>query len=197
MKSLFLALAGGIFVLFSIWWFTPKLHYNIHTVISKEVYRSAQLPKKELEKIVKDKKIRSIINLRNSHPKEKWYREEEILSKAKGIHLYDVSLPAFNFPTQAQLINLTTLLKKAKRPILIHCRHGSDRTGLASAITLILKNDHSITNIEKQASWRYLALNTNSVGKLVLKKYSKWLQDHHQISSAQNFYFWLKNYYNK
>lgn len=187
----------GSALLFIAWWLTPRLHYNIHTVLKGEVYRSAELPKKELIKMVKQKQIKTIINLRNAHPKETWYEDEATIAKANGIHLYNVSLPAFDLPTRSQLIYLVDILNKAKPPILIHCRHGSDRTGLASAMVLILKNDSSIDDIEKQTSWRYLALSPHSVGKLVLPKYAKWLNSQHKLSTAKNFYTWLNTVYKK
>lgn len=178
-------------ILFAVIWLTPNIRYNIHTVIPGKVYRSAELSKSELQRLIKKHKIKSIINLRNSHPKERWYQEEIAVAQKNDIELFDLALPAFHKPTREELITLTETLANAKRPILIHCRHGADRSGLASAIVLILRNNQSMDEISKQASWRYRALSPNSVGKVVLPVYAKWLNCHHLKSSAIHFYEWL------
>lgn len=195
MKKLAVGIALILLVVIIAWWLNPMLRYNIHTVVKGKVYRSAELPQQVLQQIINQYKIKSIINLRNAHPKEQWYIKEVAIAQQNQITLYDLSLPAFHKPTREQLITLTNTLVKAKRPILIHCRHGADRTGLAAAIILILRNQTASKTIEKQVSWHYRAINPNSVGKVVLPFYFKWLQCHGLISSPKNFYNWLYSKY--
>ncbi len=183
---------GLAIILAAIWWFTPQLRYNIHTVIPNKIYRSAELPAVELAKIVKTHHLRTIINLRSMHPGSKWWEDEAHIAKRNDVALYNVSLPAHDLPTKEQLQVLTFIIKNAPRPLLIHCRQGADRSGMAAAIALILRNEPSLAIIGKQASWRYLAFDSNSVGKLVLPYYQAWLKKQGaQKSSAKLFTAWL------
>jgi protein tyrosine/serine phosphatase len=54
----------------------------------------------------------------------------------------------------AQLAKLTDALRDAPKPLLIHCRAGSDRTGLASAI-YVATHGGSYHDAQKQLSLYY------------------------------------------
>ena len=82
------------------------------------------------------------------------------------------------FPSIVKLRKLVNILRTAPKPILIHCKAGADRTGLASAIVLIL-HDYSIQKVTYQYSYHDLALSFNSAGKLVIPYYLCWLKRHH------------------
>jgi protein tyrosine/serine phosphatase len=51
---------------------------------------------------------------------------------------YEMPLSAANELTSDQLRELLSLLRKARKPVLIHSKSGADRTGLAAAITFLL-----------------------------------------------------------
>ena len=44
----------------------------------------------------------------------------------------------------------------AQRPMLIHCKSGADRSGLAAALYLILVCDAPVATALRQLHWRYL-----------------------------------------
>ena len=53
---------------------------NFHLVIPDQVLRSGQLSDPELKRVVERHSIRSVINLRGSHPGEPWYDSERAVS---------------------------------------------------------------------------------------------------------------------
>ena len=163
---------------------------NIHTVISKQVYRSAQLKPAELKVLVKEHHIKSVINLRGANPDKQWYREEMVTSKALGARHYNVRLGGYQLPTPKRLRKLVSVLQAAPRPVLIHCEGGADRTGLASAIILILKGD-SLIKAKEQISIRYFSYSPKSIGRLVMPFYTRWLKKKHLRSSTSNFLKWV------
>jgi protein tyrosine/serine phosphatase len=63
-----------------------------------------------------------------------WYEGEVEVSRRRGVKLVSMALSANMALDKAQLAKLTDVLRDAPKPLLIHCRAGSDRTGLASAI---------------------------------------------------------------
>ncbi len=162
---------------------------NIHTVVPKHVYRSAQLNAPELKRLIETKHIKSIINLRGANPKEKWYRNEIKVSKVQGVLHYDLRMYAYKLPSSTTLKKLVALLQSAPRPVLIHCEGGADRTGLASAFIILLKGG-DLSQAKKQISWFYFAFKSQSVGKLVLPYYKRWLKRQHAKSSRLNFLRW-------
>lgn len=93
---------------------------NLHKV-SDTLYRSAQ-PSKEGFKNLEKAGIKTIVNLRTSHSDEKLIEGtslEQIRIKSSALKLSEDQITAF--------LKLATDSEKA--PILLHCRHGADRTG--------------------------------------------------------------------
>ncbi|HSI41847.1 MAG TPA: tyrosine-protein phosphatase [Xanthobacteraceae bacterium] len=127
---------------------------NFHTVIAGELYRSAQLDAGDLAQHQKDYGIRTIINLRGPSDAA-WYKDEVAESEALGIRHIDFKLSAGRELTDAQVDQLVALMETAEKPLLLHCRGGSDRSGIASAIYLaaIAKADEAAA--ERQLSIYY------------------------------------------
>lgn len=186
----FLAMTIFILALLTAFYFL-YFKNNIHTVIPSQVYRSAQLSPQKLDDFIKRHHIRSIVNLRGAWEEDVFYRDEIRVSKQDHVKHYDLHLESLELPTLEQLRQLVLILQTAPRPLLIHCKNGADRTGLASAIVLTLQNKLSRDEIDKQYSWRYLVISSESVGKLIFDKYNIWLDKQHLLTSKENFMRWL------
>ena len=107
---------------------------NFHPVTPGEAYRSAQLEAGELGTYIKKYRIASVVNLRGPSPESAWYQAERRACRAHGVRHYDLALSAVRIPDSAAIRALRDIYQQAPRPILIHCRAGSDRTGLAAAL---------------------------------------------------------------
>jgi protein tyrosine phosphatase (PTP) superfamily phosphohydrolase (DUF442 family) len=130
------ALAAAVFS-FRAWLFRG----NLHPVIPGEVYRSAQLSAPELERLIDSLALRSVVNLRGLDREEAWYGEQERALAARGVAHHGVRLSATRLPSPQQLERLARILETAKRPLLLHCGAGTDRSGLASALALLLAGE--------------------------------------------------------
>ncbi len=101
---------------------------NFHKV-DPNIYRSEQPSKKGMQ-FLKNKGIKTIINLRESQKDDK---------KSKGLDFtlehYPISTWKIN---ENDLVSVLKIIKSAKGPILIHCKHGSDRTGCIIAAYRII-----------------------------------------------------------
>lgn len=106
---------------------------NFHEVLPGELYRSAQPSGKDISAYAKSYGIKTIINLRNEK-REDWYDAESKAAKANGMHLVDYPVSSSDKLSQHDAEQLAQIMKDAEKPILIHCEHGANRTGLASAI---------------------------------------------------------------
>lgn len=174
------------------------LHYwtwlkKAHTVSSGLIYRSAQLSPTEFSQAIHQYKIRAILNLRGEHANKLWYQQERELASQDNILHYDLQMASYTKPTRAQLLQLVDILEKSPKPLLVHCEGGADRTGLASAIALILQ-DRPLTEAEKEYSLRFYVIHEKSVGRIVIPLYAEWLKKNNYLSSRQNFFNWLAQY---
>lgn len=166
------------------------IRFNFHTVIAGQVYRCAQPSAQQLAQIKTKYGIRSVLNLRSIHSSRPIYQTELRVCRSLRIKLFHFRMSPKKFPGIKQLKQLVNLLQKAPKPMLIHCKAGADRTGLASAIMLIL-HDYPIFAIKHQYSFHYLVVSPNSVGKLVIPYYLCWLRDHKLQNSRKNFLLWM------
>jgi protein tyrosine/serine phosphatase len=107
---------------------------NFQVITSSEAYRSAQLDEDELKHYLSKYKIRAVINLRGKQDDESWYIEEKQVCSDLDVEHYDLRLPADKEPASTEIEALMRLFDTAPRPVLIHCKAGADRSGLAAAI---------------------------------------------------------------
>jgi len=171
---------------------------NWHVIVPQELYRSAQLTEPELQTVVNRFGIKTIINLRSKCPWESWYRDEVGVSKQHNMTQVDLNFSAFLPPAPQELKKLWDALETAPRPILIHCRRGSDRTGLASSLALLHDDDAapaatSMQQLSKRAG--HLGLGRVEVMGEVLEMYKDWLDDHQLPHQKTNLMQWMLNEY--
>lgn len=109
---------------------------NFHAVTVGVVYRSSQPTKEQIAAYKEKYDIHSIINLRGESPGNPWYEDELAESKKLGIAHFDFRMSATKELPQERARALIALLDQAPKPVLVHCNHGADRSGLAAALYL-------------------------------------------------------------
>lgn len=106
---------------------------NFHEVIPGEFYRSAQPGHEDISDYVESYGLRTIINLRNETPDA-----EALAARAAaerhGIRIIDFPMSSSKRLSVEKSAELAALMREAEKPLLVHCDHGANRTGLASAI---------------------------------------------------------------
>lgn len=112
---------------------------NLHRVDEK-VYRSEQ-PAKEDFPLLEELGIREVLNMRRLHSDE---------GKAEGtslkLHRMKVNTGRMSLE---QMVEALRMIRDAQGPILIHCWHGSDRTGAVIALYRMVFH-----NVPKEAAVR-------------------------------------------
>jgi tyrosine-protein phosphatase SIW14 len=97
---------------------------NLHQV-SPEVYRSGQPKARDLKLLVERLGVKSVLCLRDLH-------DDSDEGEGLPIALYRVEMEADDVEPE-KVARAMQIIKDAPKPILIHCWHGSDRTGLVVA----------------------------------------------------------------
>lgn len=148
---------------------------NFHPITPGEAYRSAQLDKDELEYDIRKFKIRSIINLTGKDVGEPLYREEIATCREMKVRHYDLGISAGKTPSSHDIEKLLQLFRNAPRPVLIHCRAGADRSGLAAALWKVVIDGVPKSVAGEQLSIRFghLPFGPTQVLDAFLKKWVK------------------------
>jgi hypothetical protein len=166
---------------------------NTHTVLPGRVYRCAQPSPAQLEAAIQAHHIRTVVNLRGCCNPFPWYLDECRTTHRLGVCQEDVCLSAGRLPPATEIRRLVEVLDRAEYPLLFHCRRGADRTGLASAIALLLKTDASVPAAAAQLGPRYghFAIGRPASLDGFLQLYQEWLDGRHQTHSPALFRHWL------
>ena len=113
---------------------TPSAALKNFFRLDDKVYRSAQPDRKGFEEL-KRLGIRNVLSFRDHHADDRD-------AKGLGLMLYRVKMEAGEISDE-QVVDSLRIIRTAKGPIVIHCWHGSDRTGLISAMYRILYQNWS------------------------------------------------------
>ena len=169
---------------------------NFYEVVEERIYRSAQLSEKKLQNIFAKKKLKTIINLRGEDEGKNWYAMEKKIAEDNDIQYYSFRFVAHSLPNCTQLDALIEALKAAPRPLLLHCKGGADRTGLASALALAIEKDSPLSELKQQFSLIYGVIPfTGSTGHLLFSQYENWLNHNGSRHNRDTLLYWIKNFY--
>ena len=105
-----------------------KVNANTFTNLFKindSLYRSEQPDSLDID-FLKQMGIKSILNFRKHH------NDIDFLN-SKDFNLYEIEMNAYCIKDK-DVIAALKIVKTAPKPLLFHCKHGSDRTGLIAAM---------------------------------------------------------------
>ena len=162
---------------------------NFHAVEKGVVYRSSLLGSEKLEQAVDRLGVKTVLNLCGEQPGVEWYEGELEVSRRRGVKFVNMALSANTALDAAQLAKLTDALRDAPKPLLIHCRAGSDRTGLASAI-YVATHGGSYHDAQNQLSlyyghFPYLGSKSAAMG-ISLERFYESLAGRRVVSQAES-----------
>ena len=119
----------------------PQFPKNFHKV-NENLYRSGQPDEDEFESLYSFNNIRSVLNLRENNS-DKDEIDAVNFKREKKIKLCEIPLDTGNI-SEGELYKILTVIRDAPKPLLIHCWHGSDRTGCAVAAYRIVFENWSV-----------------------------------------------------
>ena len=116
-------------------WYTQR-NSNFHVVQHGQFYRVSRVSPLRLAELVQSYGIRSVLNLEGAKPGKSWYRAEMKTLDLLGVEHYDYRISATRIVPPQQVEEVLDIIRKAPKPILVHCREGADRSGLIAALYL-------------------------------------------------------------
>jgi protein tyrosine/serine phosphatase len=132
--------------------------------------------------------IRSIITLRGTGPSPFYLLEQESCAR-HDIALHGVALRSRAAPRKEAMQAMIALFRQVERPLLIHCKSGADRAGLAAAIYLMVIEGEAPDRARRMLSARYIHFRWTRTGVLDM------LLDDFAASGVPDFETWLARDY--
>ncbi len=180
------------------WWHYLLLDHGILRTIwsnfaqvAPGVYRANQPSPARLARY-RDKGIRTIVSLRAGLSSAAGIFEREACEKLGLAHVEAFGLSAVRLPSLDTINALEAVLRGAQKPFLIHCKSGSDRTGLVSALYLLLIEQSPVAEAARHLSPRFIHFRHTKSGVLdaMLDAYAR-----DQAKSGIGFRDWLDTIY--
>jgi len=167
---------------------------NFHSVTPGQFYRSSQPSPDRLAHLIRAHGIRTVVNLRGSCAAFDWYLQECRASAELDVCQEDLCFSAGRLPAVTEIRRLVEVLDRSERPLLFHCQRGADRTGLASAVALLLYADVSYEEARRQLSLRYghVAIGRPANLDRFFDLYQAWLQREGLPHSRATFRRWVE-----
>jgi len=135
---------------------------NFHKV-DECVYRSAQMNPYTLKEYIKKYNLKTVITFRQDIDKSSLSILEKKVCEDMKVNFVRIGITSRRLPKKEKLIELKKAFEKYPKPMLIHCKAGSDRTSLASFLYLYWNG--KIEEAKKQFSfWRFGHIKNSKAG---------------------------------
>lgn len=132
--------------------------------IAPGVWRSNQPDARRLRRY-RDMGIRTVISLRGESAASHHLFEAEACREL-GLTLLIAKLKARGMVPAERMLELLDLFETAEKPLVMHCKSGSDRAGLAAALYLMHIEGKPVEEARKMLSWRFIHLRNSATGVL-------------------------------
>jgi len=141
-----------------------RVHWHNFHRIAEGVFRANQPSPSRLQQF-RDMGITTILNLRGASEHSQYLFEKEACA-ALGLRLIDHRLYASDLASRQELLGLLKIFDTIERPVVMHCKSGSDRTGFASILYLNIYCGMPISKARRELNWRYFHLRHSKNGIL-------------------------------
>lgn len=129
-----------------------EFYGNLHQV-AEGIWRSAQPAPRHLHAAAR-RGVRTVINLRGEEAHGAYWLEQEACTRL-GLDLVNLRLRSRAAPSRDDIAAMRAAIATIDGPTLIHCKSGSDRTGLFCALYLIFREGVPVADARRQLSLRY------------------------------------------
>lgn len=174
----------------------PLFDGNRGVVVPGEVFRAAQ-PTGDVAGLIQSQRLASVLNLRGGGPADAWYVDEVEATREAGVDFYDLPMSATRRPSRRELLTLLDLFGRCKYPLLIHCKSGADRTGLAVGLYLMSRRGMPPDRAESAFTLSHAHIPLFGPERLhePFREYAAWLSDRRLDHTPDRLVDWVRNVY--
>jgi protein tyrosine phosphatase (PTP) superfamily phosphohydrolase (DUF442 family) len=168
-----------------------RLVYLNRYKIDGKAWRSAQPAPHQLRRLARDG-VRTVVNLRGSHPSSTYVLEEAACREA-GLTLVDFQVRSRAAPTREEVLAARELFRNVEYPIVMHCKSGADRAGLMSVLYA-----HTVQGLSIEAALRrHLSLRFGHIRQADTGILDHFFETYLQYDAEHRiaFYDWVERVY--
>ncbi len=126
---------------------------NFATVIPGRVYRCNHPTPARLSDLASRYEIRTLVNLRGHRQCGSDALSREA-ARELGLNHVDMAFESRGAPHRERILRFETLYRQIAFPMLMHCKSGADRAGLAAGLVILFEGG-SAADALRQLSWRF------------------------------------------
>ncbi len=126
---------------------------NFGTVIPGRLYRCNHPTPGRIRRLTRRFGLTTIVNLRGATGSGSYHLSRDQAQKL-GVAYHDLSLESRGAPHRDRILRLLDIWRSAPGPVLVHCKSGADRAGLAAGLCLLFEG-RSAAEALRQLSWRF------------------------------------------
>jgi protein tyrosine phosphatase (PTP) superfamily phosphohydrolase (DUF442 family) len=143
-------------------------------------------------KAVQKRGVRSVLSLRD--PNFMPSRLEQAACERLGLELRFVPMRTNALPSRETVEGLLRALREMPKPMLVHCKSGADRTGLAVTLYRHVLREEPLAEARRSLHWFYGHLSFGNAG-IVHGMLDAYAADH--ARTGIKFEDWLKEAYDR
>lgn len=178
------------------WWLYMRyVRLNFHEIVPGLAYRSAQPPPEVLAKWIAHYGIRTVLNLRGRSRKEFYESEKRVVRRTRAT-LIDLPMSARRLPDVPTMRKLVKVLETARRPLLLHCYYGTDRSGVASVMAAMAIGGVDYAQASQEVSLRTMHVLPRSGITSLLDEYESYCKaEGRKLAGWKQFRHWVTQVY--
>jgi len=171
-----------------------RFFFNTRHAIAADCYRSSHPMPYQLRAAARAG-VKSVLSLRGDETHIGSNVLEIETCRALGLNLVHYPIGSRDAPERHQLLRIKELFAELPRPLLIHCKSGADRAGLASAIYLLVEKGQPVEIAERELCfWPHGHIRQAKTG--ILDHFLETFRTHHQAHGT-SFMDWAEHHYDR
>jgi protein tyrosine/serine phosphatase len=164
---------------------------NLAPVVPGKIYRCNHPTPFRLRQMVHRLGLRSVINLRGKTGSGSDALSREA-ARALGLAFHDMAFESRGAPQRDRIMRLHGIYTTMQTPVLMHCKSGADRAGLAAGLMVMFAGG-SANEALRQLSWRFGHIRQAKTG--ILDAF--FLRYQREAEGRQDFLDWVSNDYDE
>jgi protein tyrosine phosphatase (PTP) superfamily phosphohydrolase (DUF442 family) len=137
---------------------------NWAEVIPGRLYRANHPTPDALARLTRRVGLRTVINLRGEKPNGSTTLSRAASEKL-GLHHVFMAFESRGAPHRDRILRFHDLYRTVPPPILVHCKSGADRAGLAAGLAVLFEGGTAAEAL-RQLSWRHAHISRSRTGIL-------------------------------